>query len=92
MGNGVQHGRQRPDTDGENEAEPRTDPVEDLAKQRLTEGVGERENVDDNGIDVEDTSELLNTYVDNVDTDLDKDRIKGEMKDLMNEAQALDIV
>jgi len=50
------------------------------------------ENVEDTGIDVEDTSELLNTYVDNVDTDLDKDRIKNEMSDLMNEAQALDIV
>jgi hypothetical protein len=50
------------------------------------------ENVDDKGIDVEDTSELLNTYIDNVDTDLSKERIKGEMKDLMTEAQALDIV
>lgn len=50
------------------------------------------ENVDDDGLSVEDTTELLNTYVDNVETDLDKDRIKNEMSDLMNEAQALDIV
>ncbi len=34
---------------------------------------------------------LLDTYIDNVDTDLDKDRIKGEMQGLMNEAQAMDI-
>jgi DNA repair exonuclease SbcCD nuclease subunit len=50
------------------------------------------ENVDDEGVNIEDTGELLNTYIENVDTDLDKDRIKNEMSDLMNEAQALDIV
>ena len=67
---------------------------QDIYELKIAENFQEfiGENVDDNGIDVEDTSELLNTYVDNVDTDLDKDRIKGEMKDLMNEAQALDIV
>ena len=50
------------------------------------------ENVEDEGVDIEDTGMLLNTYVDNVETDLDKNRIKNEMSDLMNEAQALDIV
>lgn len=50
------------------------------------------ENVDDEGVNIEDTNELLYTYVDNVDTDLNKDRIKGEMKDLMEEAQTLDII
>ena len=50
------------------------------------------ENVSDDGISVEDTAELLDTYIDNVDTDLNKGRIKHEMRDLMNEAQALDIV
>lgn len=49
-------------------------------------------NVKDGEISVEDTSELLYTYVDAVDTDLDKDRIKKEMSSLMIEAQSLEIV
>lgn len=49
-------------------------------------------NVEDGEISVEDTSELLYTYVDAVDTDLDKDRIKKEMSALMIEAQALEVV
>ena len=48
-------------------------------------------NVKDDDISVEDTSELLYTYVDAVDTDLDKDRIKQEMSSLMIEAQSLEI-
>ena len=48
-------------------------------------------NVKDGEISVEDTSELLYTYVDAVDTDLDKDRIKQEMSSLMIEAQSLEI-
>jgi hypothetical protein len=48
-------------------------------------------NVKDGEISVEDTSELLYTYVDAVDTDLDKDRIKKEMSSLMIEAQSLEI-
>ena len=48
-------------------------------------------NVEDDGISLEDTSTLLNTYVDGVDTDLDKDRIKNHMHDLMIEAQTLEI-
>jgi len=49
-------------------------------------------NVDDGNISVEDTSDLLYTYIDAVDTDLDKDRIKKQMSELMIEAQTLEIV
>lgn len=48
-------------------------------------------NVDDEGISVEDTTELLDSYVDAVDTDLDKDKIKGLMRGLYVEAQNLEI-
>ena len=41
---------------------------------------------------MDDTSTLLNSYIDGVDTDLDKDRIKVEMNNLMIEAQALEVV
>jgi len=49
------------------------------------------ESVSDEGLEVEDTSTLLSQYVDNVETILDKDRIKREMGDLMTEAQTLEI-
>lgn len=48
-------------------------------------------NVDDEEISVDDTPTLLNSYIDAVETDLDKDRIKVEMNTLMVEAQALEI-
>lgn len=47
--------------------------------------------VDDDEVELEDTTSLLNTYVDAVDTDLDKDRIKTQMHKLMIEAQTLEI-
>ena len=47
--------------------------------------------VDDESVLVDDTPTLLNSYIDNVDTDLDKDRIKLEMSNLMIEAQSLEI-
>ena len=49
-------------------------------------------NVDDDGISVEDTTELLDSYIDNVDTDLDKDKIKSIMRGLYVEAQNMEIV
>lgn len=48
--------------------------------------------VDDQSVSVDDTPTLLNSYIDAVDTDLDKDRIKAEMSNLMIEAQALEVV
>jgi predicted Ser/Thr protein kinase len=67
---------------------------QDIYELKIAENFQEfiGENVSDDGISVEDTAELLDTYIDNVDTDLNKDRIKHEMRDLMNEAQSLDIV
>ena len=47
-------------------------------------------NVDDK-VSVEDTAELLNNYIDGVETELSKDRIKKEMQNLMTEAQSLEI-
>jgi len=49
-------------------------------------------NVGDEGISVEDTTELLDGYVDNVDTDLDKDKIKSLMRGLYVEAQNMELV
>ena len=49
------------------------------------------ENVNDEGLEVEDTAQLVDDYIDNVDTDLDKGRIKVDMRELMTEAQALEI-
>lgn len=67
--------------------------MQDIYELKIAENFQEflGESVDDEGVNLEDTTALLNSYVDNVDTDLDKDRIKGEMSDLMTEAQALDI-
>jgi DNA repair exonuclease SbcCD nuclease subunit len=48
--------------------------------------------VNDDEIELEDTTSLLNTYVDAVDTDLDKDRIKVQMHELMIEAQTMEVV
>lgn len=58
--------------------------------ENFNEFIGE--NVDDEGLMVEDTSQLVNDYIDGVDTDLDKDKIKSNMRELMTEAQALEIV
>ena len=50
------------------------------------------ENVNDDEISVEDTTELLDTYVESVETDLDKERMKGLMRGLYVEAQNTEIV
>ena len=57
--------------------------------ENFNEFLGDR--VADDKISVEDTNVLLYTYIDGVDTDLDKDRIKRQVSDLMTEAQALEI-
>ena len=48
--------------------------------------------VDDEKVSVESTEDLLYTYIDAVETPLDKDRIKGMVRELMVEAQTLEIV
>ena len=50
------------------------------------------ENVDDESISVEDTTELLDSYVDAVETDLDKAKIKNLMRSLYVEAQNAELV
>jgi len=50
------------------------------------------ENVQDEAVSVEDTTQLLDSYVDAVETDLDKDKIKNLMRGLFVEAQNLEIV
>ena len=57
--------------------------------ESFSEFVGD--NVNDSDVSLEDTTTLLNSYVDAVDTDLDKDRIKVQMNELMIEAQAMEI-
>ena len=49
------------------------------------------ENVGDT-VSVDDTETLVYDYIDNVNTDLDKDRIKKEISALMIEAQQMEVV
>lgn len=65
-------------------------PIHELKIQEsFSEFIGS--NVDDEAVSLEDTSELLNSYIDGVDTELSKDRIKSVMQNLMKEAQSLEI-
>lgn len=66
---------------------------QDIYELKIAENFQEfvGENVDDEGLNIEDTSQLVDDYIDGVDTDLDKDRIKTNMRELMTEAQALEI-
>ena len=50
------------------------------------------ESVEDEKISLEDTTHLLDSYVDAVETDLDKDHIKVELRKLYTEAQNLEIL
>lgn len=49
-------------------------------------------NVDDENVSVDDTETLIYNYIDAVNTDLDKSRIKKEVSHLMKEAQTMEIV
>jgi len=50
------------------------------------------ENVSDDGIQFDDTHTIMETYVDGIETELDKDKIKTELRDLMTEAQTMELV
>ena len=50
------------------------------------------ENVEDEEISLDDTETIVYNYIDAVNTDLDKVRIKKEITDLMLEAQSMEIV
>ena len=57
--------------------------------ENLNEFIGE--NVADSDVDIEDTQTLLSSYIDAVETPLDKDRIKTQVNELMIEAQTMEI-
>jgi hypothetical protein len=50
------------------------------------------ESVEDEKISLEDTTTLLDSYVDAVETDLEKDKLKVELRTLYTEAQNLEVV
>jgi DNA repair exonuclease SbcCD nuclease subunit len=48
------------------------------------------DSIDDDSIEISDTPSLLNTYVDAIETELDKTRIKNSLNQLYTEAQLVD--
>lgn len=50
------------------------------------------ENVEDEKVSLEDTTVLLDSYVEAVETDLDVDRLKGVMRELYVEAQNVEVL
>jgi len=66
---------------------------QDVYELKIAENFNEfmGENVEDEDMSFEDTVEIVDTYIEAVDTDLDKDKIKLQMRELMTEAQALEI-
>jgi DNA repair exonuclease SbcCD nuclease subunit len=48
------------------------------------------DSIDDESIEISDTSSLLNSYVDAIETDLDKTRIKSKLQELYLESQLID--
>lgn len=57
--------------------------------ENFNEFIGE--SVADSDVSLEDTTSLLNSYIDAIDTDLDKARIKTQMHELFVEAQSMEI-
>ena len=66
---------------------------QDIYELKIAENFSEfmGENVNDDEVNFEDTTEIVDSYIEAVDTDLDKDKIKIQMRELMTEAQALEI-
>jgi len=66
---------------------------EDIYDLKIAENFNEfiGENVDDEGLEVDDTPKLMDDYIEGVSTDLDKNKIKIMMRELMTQAQALEI-
>jgi len=66
---------------------------QDIHELKIAENFSEfmGENVEDESIAFDDTAEIVDTYIDAVDTDLDKNRIKNNVRELMAEAQALEV-
>ena len=66
---------------------------QDIYELKIAENFNEfmGANVDDEEVNFEDTTEIVDSYIEAVDTDLDKHKIKIQMRELMTEAQALEI-
>ena len=66
---------------------------QDIYELKIAENFNEfiGASVDDDDMNFEDTTKIVDSYIDGVDTDLDKDKIKVQMRELMTEAQALEI-
>ena len=66
---------------------------QDIYELKIAENFNEfmGASVDDEEVNFEDTTEIVDSYIEAVDTDLDKDKIKIQMRELMTEAQALEI-
>ena len=64
-----------------------------LADLKIIEDMSEldADNVEDDDLELEDTMSLLQTYVDVVETDLDKEKLKTMMKSLYVEALGLEV-
>ena len=50
------------------------------------------ESVEDEKVSLEDTTELLDSYVEAVETDLDKEKLKLKLREFYTEAQNLEII
>ena len=67
--------------------------AQDIYELKIAENFSEfvGNNIADEGLEVDDTPKLMDDYIDAVDTDLDKNKIKVHMRDLMTQAQALEV-
>ena len=65
----------------------------DIYELKIAENFSEfiGENVDDDNMSFDDTQEIVDTYIDAVETELDKNKIKNQVRELMIEAQALEV-
>ncbi len=66
---------------------------QDIYELKIAENFNEfiGANVVDDDMNFEDTGVIVDSYIDAVETDLDKDKIKIQMRELMTEAQALEV-
>lgn len=64
------------------------EPFDIKITESLTEFAGD--SIPDDEIDLADTGKLLDSYVDAIETELDKDRLKSKLQELFAEAQTMD--
>ena len=65
---------------------------QDIYELKIAENFQEfsGESIEDDKINFDDTQEIVDSYIDAVDTDLDKNKIKIQVRELMTEAQTLE--